>query len=228
MTGFVAGTLVHTKNGLVPIQNIKPDDWVLSRSDRELTEYKKVTGVNSLLSEEILRISCFKNDEMEEPTPAIYPQFASATQLFWVESTVEVKEYQKWEIASKLAGCSLLSNIRNENRLRFLDSHVVWDGCLDGLCVGGCDELTLVRTHQLDMIIQFTDDNYYFVNLDKYNLDYQVEDFEIIKSDYIYDSVVDNIYNTSTPKRLAVKTYILKVEEYNSYFVGENGLWVSN
>ena len=33
MTGFVAGTLVHTDKGLVPIQEIKVGDWVLSRPE---------------------------------------------------------------------------------------------------------------------------------------------------------------------------------------------------
>ena len=33
MTGFVAGTLVHTEKGLVPIQEINVGDRVLSRSE---------------------------------------------------------------------------------------------------------------------------------------------------------------------------------------------------
>ena len=33
VTGFVAGTLVHTKNGLVPIENITVGDYVLSRPE---------------------------------------------------------------------------------------------------------------------------------------------------------------------------------------------------
>ena len=33
MTGFVAGTLVHTDKGLVPIQEIKVGDGVLSRPE---------------------------------------------------------------------------------------------------------------------------------------------------------------------------------------------------
>ena len=43
--GFAAGTLVHTKEGLVPIEKIKVGDWVLSKyesGDGE-REYKRVT-----------------------------------------------------------------------------------------------------------------------------------------------------------------------------------------
>jgi intein/homing endonuclease len=51
--GFVAGTLVHTKEGLIPIEDIRVGDWVLSypddrrppdheRQEHEFT-YRKVT-----------------------------------------------------------------------------------------------------------------------------------------------------------------------------------------
>lgn len=47
MVGFVAGTLVHTERGLVPIQEIKVGDRVLSRPEcggkDVVTEYKRVT-----------------------------------------------------------------------------------------------------------------------------------------------------------------------------------------
>jgi len=49
MTGFVAGTLVHTERGLVPIQEIKVGDRVLSRPENRgcdvPTEYKIVENI---------------------------------------------------------------------------------------------------------------------------------------------------------------------------------------
>ena len=41
---FAAGTLVHTKNGLVPIEQVKVGDWVLSRHDNNTGKqaYKRV------------------------------------------------------------------------------------------------------------------------------------------------------------------------------------------
>lgn len=43
-SGFVAGTLVHTYKGLIPIEQIKVGDWVLSRHESGMgsTEYKQV------------------------------------------------------------------------------------------------------------------------------------------------------------------------------------------
>ena len=48
MNGFVAGTLVHTDRGLVPIQNIRIGDMVLSRHkiDDEKLAYKRVTKIS--------------------------------------------------------------------------------------------------------------------------------------------------------------------------------------
>jgi hypothetical protein len=48
-TGFVAGTLVHTKDGLVPIEKIKVGDWVLSKHENDQGDqaYKRVTQIFS-------------------------------------------------------------------------------------------------------------------------------------------------------------------------------------
>lgn len=47
--GFVAGTQVHTRNGLKPIREIQVGDWVLSRSEDPAhgggNGYKRVTRV---------------------------------------------------------------------------------------------------------------------------------------------------------------------------------------
>ncbi len=49
-SGFVAGTLVHTDKGLVPIQDIKVGDRVLSKDENGEgeTEYKKVINLSSV------------------------------------------------------------------------------------------------------------------------------------------------------------------------------------
>lgn len=51
LSGFVAGTLVHAKDGILPIEQIKVGDWVLSRPpDRGENACKRVlrtfTGPN--------------------------------------------------------------------------------------------------------------------------------------------------------------------------------------
>ena len=58
-SGFVAGTLVHTNKGLVPIQEIKVGDMVLSspeQRDGTVREYKRVVNTFKAESEEIYEL----------------------------------------------------------------------------------------------------------------------------------------------------------------------------
>lgn len=58
---FVAGTLVHTKEGLKPIEQIQVGDWVLSRPENPeqgtVTGYKRVTKTFRFEDKEVVRFS---------------------------------------------------------------------------------------------------------------------------------------------------------------------------
>lgn len=46
--GFAAGTLVHTKEGILPIECIKVGDWVLSQPEAKRENiYKRVAGIST-------------------------------------------------------------------------------------------------------------------------------------------------------------------------------------
>jgi hypothetical protein len=76
MTGFVAGTLVHTEKGLVPIQEIKVGDMVLSRlewgSKDAPPEYKYVSRVFCSGEDELIRVSCQRDSEYDNTDAPIY------------------------------------------------------------------------------------------------------------------------------------------------------------
>ena len=57
-SGFVAGTLVHTNKGLVPIEQLKVGDMVLSKHETGgiSTEYRKIERITSKLDERILAL----------------------------------------------------------------------------------------------------------------------------------------------------------------------------
>src|SRR5471032_160366 len=61
---FVAGTLVHTKNGLVPIEQIKVGDLVLSRLEGggELA-YKRVVSTVSHENKQLWLVTYFVDDD---------------------------------------------------------------------------------------------------------------------------------------------------------------------
>jgi hypothetical protein len=61
--GFVAGTLVHAKDGLTPIENLKVGDLVLSRQEGEGDfSYKRVTKTFELQGKEIWLIGYVRAD----------------------------------------------------------------------------------------------------------------------------------------------------------------------
>jgi transcription-repair coupling factor (superfamily II helicase) len=81
--GFVAGTLVHTDKGLVPIEQIKVGDMVLSKHESGQGEqaYKRV--VRTFKSEEKKRVVQIKfrdNDNNGEMC-----LFATEDHPFWVD-----------------------------------------------------------------------------------------------------------------------------------------------
>jgi hypothetical protein len=89
-SGFVGGTLIHTKNGLVPIEKIKIGDWVLSKPENGIgeTQYKRVVKTFEYGNKPIWLVQAFmyKKDEKGVPYDADY-QFigCTANHLFWVK-----------------------------------------------------------------------------------------------------------------------------------------------
>lgn len=64
---FVAGTLVHTKEGLVPIENIKIGDWVLSQPEETGEQtYKRVVRTLQFADKEVWSIEIFPKVELDQ------------------------------------------------------------------------------------------------------------------------------------------------------------------
>ena len=84
---FVAGTLVHTRDGLVPIEQINVGDWVLSKpevGEGELA-YRRVTKTFVFHGQEVRILVIYPKSEMMRPTPESRRVFvATSAQSFWV------------------------------------------------------------------------------------------------------------------------------------------------
>lgn len=78
---FVAGTLVHTRDGLKPIQEIKVGDWVLAKPESSIggVTYIRVVNTFSFDDKEIWLVRYYKSgDDIE--------QFGvTANHPFWVK-----------------------------------------------------------------------------------------------------------------------------------------------
>lgn len=81
--GFVAGTLVHTKNGLVPIAQIKVGDLVLSRpEDGGELAYKRVVSTVSHENKQLWLVTYFIDDD-ETPRYLV----CTGNHPFWVKTS---------------------------------------------------------------------------------------------------------------------------------------------
>lgn len=76
---FAAGTLVHTKTGLVPIENLKVGDWVLAQPEMggELT-YKRVAKTFVFEDKEVYLLRYANADKVEQIV-------AGGNHPFWVK-----------------------------------------------------------------------------------------------------------------------------------------------
>lgn len=104
--GFVAGTLVHTDRGLVPIQDIKVSDMVLSRPEwggnNVPTEYKRVSRAFCSGEDAIYRIIYIDNKEEYIDGEEIKAKaiFVSENHPVWIEKKEEwlaVKDLRDYE-----------------------------------------------------------------------------------------------------------------------------------
>jgi hypothetical protein len=78
---FVAGTPVHTKDGLVPIEQIEVGDWVLSQPEMKgEVGYKRVVRSFSFEDEEVVCVDVWKNGPAER-TGFV----ATGNHPFWVK-----------------------------------------------------------------------------------------------------------------------------------------------
>lgn len=119
MTGFVAGTLVHTERGLVPIQEIKVGDRVLSRSEVEgKLVYDLVENVTRSIDKKqlyLLRyidnyIAPFEDDffaqtmNLEGMLPSKIHVEIFTDQKIWINEDIDNEINEGWQSVFKLNG----------------------------------------------------------------------------------------------------------------------------
>jgi hypothetical protein len=78
---FVAGTLVHTKDGLVPIEQVKVGDWVLSQPEMKgEVGYKRVARTFSFEDLEVVSVDVWRPDTQERAGFVV-----TSNHPFWVK-----------------------------------------------------------------------------------------------------------------------------------------------
>lgn len=256
--GFVAGTLIHTDKGLVPIEQIKVGDMVLSMPENGRPEekaYKRVIGT-------------FKSDDKRPIMSTNYgDSFCTEGHPFAVIETDGRYGELIWKPASSLDWYDIQYTLSQYN------GEGGWN---DALCVYeqkystdpfGIGGLFLLQTAIEDIAI-YDQTNYEFDH------DFRLVDFRSGKSMFVYSNhsqyerlpseippnissgyikgkeSYDNVivldkYNDKeqiefyeqifqgwldSQRNKAYSTYVygIEVEDYHTYFVGHEGFWVKS
>ncbi|UAY37362.1 Hint domain-containing protein [Moraxella osloensis] len=222
-SGFAAGTLVHTDKGLIPIQNLKVGDLVLSRHKSDLSIepiFKKVLQVFKIPNQEVFRMTYCADDQWDNVESTLSYLIVTKEQLFWTKSQ------NKWSENKKLVmGDAVVLSKKNEQRHFFLANNQIFQthnskGEIFGFCDAPLSSSSPIKIETIfkissDSIISYFDP-FIFAKYKPNNgitLTYE-EKGDIGK--YAQDKV------------LLTDVYNIEVEEFHTYSVGEQGLWVGD
>jgi hypothetical protein len=226
---FIGGTLVHTKEGLRPIEDIQVGDYVLSKPESGEGEqaYKRVTRTIKHENKAVWRVSCHK----KEGDNHVYQRLiVTGNHPFYVvgQRREEWWEQERWDELPKYAGwrrADLLMNydlvlLANGETISVSFVDQIWRTKQEGIgWIGGAPDT------ELGHLIELRDGRI-------------PENFSdwIHYGDCVYTDVVDAIpfgIRYETPEAAddwAYKcdVYNIEVEDFHTYYVGEEGVWGHN
>jgi hypothetical protein len=207
--GFIAGTLVNTRDGLKPIERIKAGDWVLSRPEDPAqgteTGYKRVTKTFRFENKAVVALWWTRSDDAETAKPDI--AYVTPNHPTWLNA------HGAWEPIGGLRWST--------GAEEWLDRELV---LADGT-YGAYGEVTdLYRTDKPE--VAFEDDGWGSC-LGKL-IDLSGPEPKVVGRDLLYDYEAWSDPKEETLKRYTTTVYNLEVEDWHTYFVGRTGLWVHN
>jgi len=250
-SGFVAGTFVHTNNGLVPIEQIKIGDLLLSKPEIGEGEHVYKRVLNTFKSAEKIQIENLKH-RTDAPSrfyvggremDTIYlsnnhPVWVNrlgeyaAEALFEDDITIDPNLKLGWQSVSSINHMEglLIDGTKADLNLR------------QGVFSTDIESVFWVKDWgsgypQLILDFRANKQLIYFIadRFDGQSSDYYLETgLNVIYGDPNLHSLVDYFLDKATNGDLGhdfcsdAKTHVynLEVEDYHSYFVGELGIWV--
>jgi hypothetical protein len=245
--GFVAGTLVHTKHGLRPIEQIKVGAWVLSKPDSGNGEpsYKRVTSTFEYDEREVWFIN-YRPVEIASGDLALekmgseeYMVVTSGNPI-WVSAVRDFRKYEVLEEVSEWARADSLLEYLVNGRRPFFE---IQDGRL--AAVDFASPVVLLATPATDQgavvilpglyetgtpsgtSIDFSQG---FPRTPKYHGRVDLVEFlEVARDESIIGTDRTSIaYLTDGCLPLLRKVYNIEVEVNHTFFVGNSGVCVHN
>jgi len=200
---FAAGTLVHTKEGLKPIETIKVGDWVLSKheSGEGEREYKRVTQTFKHEDREVVKFLCCV---MRAGTVDRCNLVVTAEHPIWVQG-------KGWKPASKIKYSfpdTVLEVVDgnysysggNVRLFKTEDPEVAWHPSHDSA------EMRQGKGWRLHVPTAKHTEQDVFIGIESVRRSGRVKP--------------EDLYRTTV--------YNIEVEDFHTYYVGEAGAWVHN
>jgi len=205
---FAAGTLVHTKEGLVPIEQIKVGDFVLSRHDSGTGKraYKRVLNTFAHEPQRVIRVEYIADPAVNRVTPIV----CTVNHPFWVKGL-------SWTPAEDLYRSSRENMLETANG-RSLQAHGTVNIYISDQPGVGWLSAYDNDTEAFGFLWDFINNR--FVAADVVALD-KVQHHQIPYNDPQFGTFPQELY-------LHLPVYNLEVEDFHTYYVGEHGIWVHN
>ncbi len=228
---FMAGTLVHTKEGLLPIEQIKVGDWVLSQPEEkgELA-YKRVVRTMEFEDTPVHYLRYYKTQRVIKDGKEKYLYLGPDTHNtligtgnhpFWVVG-YDLDSYYLdepgpggWTRADKLSnGCIL--ELANGDLVKVSRSDHLWRTATDGV---GWTELSR------------DSERGYRVDLREGSFNHATGLERSVKTDFANEGDFFRRHESEESIEhwsFKCTVYNFEVEDFHTYYVGEFGLWVHN
>lgn len=194
---FVAGTLVHTRDGVRPICELKVGDLVLSRADSgDENAYKKVVRTIKHQQRKVVSTKYSIINPRKKPLAPKFHLISTTDHLYWLENSGWLAAgqiyYDSGEVANFQLARGEIAWYRNTANVYATDTELVYVPDQQEIDEGGR-----------------------LFNLDKAEL--------LEMTPYNWERWAKN----GKQAELALcDVYNIEVEDYHSYFVGEHGIWV--
>lgn len=255
---FVAGTLVHTKEGLKPIEQIKVGDYVLSKPESGMGEASYQRVVKTFESEEDKEVyfAAWTVEDLKVPRnhPVDRGQFprgyavVTGEHPFWVKHVTTLDEESLQYIVHEVnAWISIESIIKmQQDRLRTHGNGFNFKvGLADGRVASLVHYKAILQHREPDLGISFLGSQYLGAwdlcgPAIRFTKDGPVATFNEHNSydygclyeddaiDYDYDDQESLVTQSMGYLPMRRKVYNIEVENTHTYFVGELGVWVHN
>jgi hypothetical protein len=223
---FVAGTLVHTKDGLKPIEQIQVGDWVLSKPESGEGEqaYKRVVNTFSF-EDKVVRLveyAVLRNGEWHEDcvtTTNNHPFWVKGIDASRFPSVMTWEHLQTgWTRADHLFGGLLIELPTGETAMvRSNHRDVLWKTKRPGIAWEGTVSTDTGGTYRVANTGEFCP--------------FDTDELTSINHDYNDDETFSaRRENTEWEQKwlYTTKVYNFEVEDFHTYYVGTLGAWVHN